>query len=144
MPLLPLHETPQEATTCVQIIEWNFLISNLIADKLGVSRSKYLSVESGQRDMSINEIKKVSEIYEIPIQKLISKIINKPEPVFNSDKFQSVLLYILEKTKLKNNVGKTVLFKLLYFSDFNFFQKYGAFLTGLTGLIRVQTRSYVQ
>ncbi len=40
-----------------------------------------------------------------------------------------VLHYIIHKCGNKNNVGKTVLFKLLYFSDFNFFELYEKPLT---------------
>ena len=48
---------------------------------------------------------------------------------FNKDKFKNVLHYIIYKCGLKHNVGKTVLFKLLYFSDFNFFELYEKSLT---------------
>lgn len=48
---------------------------------------------------------------------------------FNKDKFKNVLHYIIYKCGLRHNVGKTVLFKLLYFSDFNFFELYEKSLT---------------
>ena len=41
---------------------------------------------------------------------------------FNKEKFKNVLHYIVYKCGLKNNVGRTVLHKLLYFSDFNYYQ----------------------
>ena len=41
-----------------------------------------------------------------------------------------MLLYILEKCAGKPNVGETVLYKLLYFSDFNYYELYENHLTG--------------
>jgi len=41
-----------------------------------------------------------------------------------------VLLYILEKCGARPNVGETVLYKLLYFTDFNYYELYEEFLTG--------------
>jgi uncharacterized phage-associated protein len=42
------------------------------------------------------------------------------------------LLYILEKCAGKPNVGETVLYKLLYFSDFNYYEIYEEHLSGAT------------
>jgi uncharacterized phage-associated protein len=39
-------------------------------------------------------------------------------------------LYILERCAGKPNVGETVLYKLLYFSDFNYYELYEEHLTG--------------
>jgi uncharacterized phage-associated protein len=41
-----------------------------------------------------------------------------------------MLHYIISKVGCKPNVGKTVLFKLLYFSDFDYYEKYEEFLSG--------------
>lgn len=48
---------------------------------------------------------------------------------FNKEKFKNVLHYIIHKCGHKSNVGKTVLYKLMYFSDFNFFELYETSLT---------------
>ena len=45
-------------------------------------------------------------------------------------KIQNILLYLLERCAGKPNVGETVLYKLLYFSDFNYYEKYEEHLTG--------------
>lgn len=39
------------------------------------------------------------------------------------------MLYILERFAGKPNVGETVLYKLLYFSDLNYYELYGEHLT---------------
>jgi len=50
--------------------------------------------------------------------------------VFDRKKFESVLLYILGKCGSYPQVGKTVIYKLLYFSDFNYYELYEKHLTG--------------
>ena len=54
------------------------------------------------------------------------------EPTLQVNKFKNVLLYILERCAGKPNVGETVLYKLLYFSDFNYYELYEEHLTGAT------------
>ena len=51
-------------------------------------------------------------------------------PILQVNKFKNVLLYILERCAGKPNVGETVLYKLLYFSDFNYYELYEEHLTG--------------
>lgn len=48
---------------------------------------------------------------------------------FNKDKFKMVLQYIIYKCGFKNTVGRTVLHKLLYFSDFNYFEQFNQSIT---------------
>ena len=50
----------------------------------------------------------------------------------NKKKFKSLLHYIISKCGANPNVGKTVLYKLLYFSDFNYFEIYEKPLTNET------------
>ena len=52
------------------------------------------------------------------------------EPTEDVLKFKEVLLYILEKVGSKHNVGKTVLYKLLYFIDFDYYELYEEQLIG--------------
>jgi len=51
-------------------------------------------------------------------------------PVLQVEKFKNIVLYILERCAGKPNVGETVLYKLLYFSDFNYYELYEEHLTG--------------
>ncbi len=64
----------------------------------------------------------------------MGKITSLGAPTFNAEKFEQVLHYIIYKTGNSDNVGKTVLFKLLYFCDFNNLEKYKEYLTGETYL----------
>ena len=49
---------------------------------------------------------------------------------FNKEKFKQVLHYLIYKCGHLQNVGKTVLFKILYFSDFDHYELYEERLTG--------------
>ena len=51
-------------------------------------------------------------------------------PKFNREKFEAVVLYILRKCGGFANFGKTNLFKMLYFSDFDYYERYETHLTG--------------
>ncbi len=51
------------------------------------------------------------------------------ESGFQREKFKQVLHYLIFKCGSLENVGKTVLFKLLYFSDFDYYELYEEKLT---------------
>jgi len=111
-----------------------------LAIKLGVPRPSISQIESGQRDVSSIELAKIAKIFEISIDDLLSPDLEEKgykdmkretkAPKFNKDKFKQVLLYILDKCGAKANVGETVLYKLLYFSDFNYYELFEEHLTG--------------
>jgi len=59
---------------------------------------------------------------------------NPREESFDFDKFKHFLHYIIHKTNNVHNVGKTVLFKILYFTDFNYYEVFEEKLSGETYL----------
>lgn len=54
------------------------------------------------------------------------------EKTINLEKFKQVLHYVISKVGLLDNVGKTVLYKILYFSDFDFYEINEESITGET------------
>lgn len=50
--------------------------------------------------------------------------------LFNLDKFKQILHYIISKTESSPNVGKKVLYKLLYFNDYNYYELQEVKMTG--------------
>lgn len=124
-----------------------------IADKVGIARATYAGLEGGRRDPSLTEIRNIAEFYQISPSDLINGVDSRVEesvvpykfdetvvdvepreidPQTNPEKLREVLLYVLEKVGAKPNVGETVLYKLLYFIDFDYYEKYGKSITGLT------------
>ncbi len=51
-------------------------------------------------------------------------------PQNNIHKFKEVFIYIINKIGTKPNIGQTVLYKLLYFIDFNYYELYEEQLIG--------------
>ena len=69
--------------------------------------------------------------FETANESKATKIIERISvPTLQISKFKNVLLYIFERCAGKPNVGETVLYKLLYFSDFNYYELYEEHLTG--------------
>jgi uncharacterized phage-associated protein len=106
-------------------------------------------IELGNRSVGIFELQKLSQVLGFSLDDIISKDFSasqetiikedgKPKneeerissPTLQINKFKNVLLYILERCAGKPNVGETVLYKLLYFSDFNYYELYEEHLTG--------------
>ncbi len=114
-----------------------------VAQQTGIQRSAYALIELGKRHVATRELFALSALYSFSIPVILSQIygttvnpadsavIFEKRRMFNFQKFKSVLLYILQQCKDKPNIGKVVLNKLLYFSDFNYFYKYRDYLTGL-------------
>mgnify|MGYP001581608826 CR=1 FL=1 len=122
-----------------------------LAELLHISRPAISQIEKGERKISAEELKKLSEIFFIPLDNLLDmekepEIILKetkkrekikPQirinvPQKNIDKFKEVFLYILNTVGSKPNIGETVIYKLFYFIDFNFYEKYEEQLIGAT------------
>ena len=120
-----------------------------LARSINVSRSSLAQMELGNRSISILELQQLSMELGFSLDDFMSKNfearqeINEEKkqnaniieermavPILKIDKFKNVLLYILEKCAGKPNVGETVLYKLLYFSDFNYYELYEEHLTG--------------
>jgi len=124
-----------------------------LADTLGVSRPTITQIESGERKVSSDELVKLSEIFDCTLEYLLGlkgepEVIlqeqgktaersREPEmrinvPQKNLDKFREIFLYILNRVASKPNIGETVIYKLLYFIDFDFYEKYEEQLIGAT------------
>jgi transcriptional regulator with XRE-family HTH domain len=123
-----------------------------LAEKLGISRVAISQIENGDRKISAEEIAKISKVFHITtdilldLSKDIEVVLEKTEdkkpkektgirisvPQKNLDKFKEVLLYVLSKVGSKPNVGESVIYKLLYFIDFNYYEKYEDQLIGAT------------
>ncbi|MBI9069864.1 MAG: DUF4065 domain-containing protein [Salinivirgaceae bacterium] len=115
---------------------------------LEISRPSLTQIELGKRNLSVIELKKISDILSISIDRLLSpefviddislnltgieesQKLRISIPKLEVDKLKDILLYILEKCAGKPNFGETLLYKLLYFSDFNYYEIYEEHLSG--------------
>ncbi len=122
-----------------------------LAQKMKLPRPAISQIESGARKIAADELIKFSEIFHVTVDGLLNpgkepevrlheekaEKANKPQmrinvPQKNLQKFKEVLLYILNKVGAKENIGETVIYKLLYFIDFDFYEKYEEQLVGAT------------
>lgn len=114
-----------------------------LATALEIPRSSVSQIENGGRELSFVELQKLLSIFEISYEEFINFNNQNKEPKFKKvksinsriklepEKFKQLLLYILEKCGSNPNVGETVLYKLLYFCDFDYFETYEKALTGM-------------
>lgn len=123
-----------------------------LAKQIGVSRPTYIQVEKGERELTVSEARKLATLFDMDlIDFLDGKLISEPKVVLRKQKksrrrqdlkikvpadkvqkFKEVLLYILGKVGAQPNIGETTLYKLLYFIDFDYFERYGEKLIGAT------------
>lgn len=104
-----------------------------LAKRLDISRPTLAKVESNERKLTKTEEGKIQEIFGIVRDHASPKSDMRVSiPQKKLEKFKQVFLYVLEKTAGKPNVGMTVLYKLLYFIDFDYYEKYEDQLMGLT------------
>ncbi len=121
-----------------------------LAKYLEIPRSSFAQIELGNRNVSVIELIRLSEVLGFSLDKFLSREFKSEKtsnltkdttnllkrdlrvslPLLVVDKFKNILLYILERCSGKPNVGETVLYKLLYFADFNFYEIYEEHLTG--------------
>ena len=122
-----------------------------LAQKMGLNRETLSNIENNHRQIKAEELSRFADVLEVSADQLLGRIpldeINLDKiypsekateamrisvPAKNIRKFREVLLYILNKVGAKSNVGETVLYKLLYFIDFDFYEKYEEQLIGAT------------
>jgi transcriptional regulator with XRE-family HTH domain len=122
-----------------------------LSRKMKLPRPAISQIESGARKIATDELLRFSQIFHVPVD-LILNPKKEPEvhlyegkedkaprpqmrisvPQKNLQKFKEVLLYIFSKVGSKPNIGETVIYKLLYFIDFDFYEKYEEQLVGAT------------
>ncbi|MBU0502103.1 MAG: helix-turn-helix domain-containing protein, partial [Candidatus Margulisbacteria bacterium] len=121
-----------------------------VAKALNISRSAVSQIENAERSVSSLELTAFSRLFEVstdyilgleqePQVILATKLQSEAKqsmrisiPQIKLDKFKQVLLYLLEHCAGKPNIGQTVLNKLLYFIDFNYYETYEEQLIGAT------------
>lgn len=112
-----------------------------LAKKLNFSRVTVTQLELGQRGLDAIELVKIAKTFNINP----SYLLQEEEPVatkeksgfankkikFNKDKLRNTILYLLEKCGGKPNIGETVIYKLLYFIDFDSYEIFEKPVTGM-------------
>ncbi|UCG42957.1 MAG: helix-turn-helix domain-containing protein, partial [candidate division WOR-3 bacterium] len=122
-----------------------------LSKRLGTTRPAVSQIENGQRNVTADEVARLAETFGVscdvllglrtePVVILARDAGRKPAesgmrisvPQKNLRKFKEVLLYVLSRVGGKPHVGETVIYKLLYFIDFDYYEKYEEQLIGAT------------
>ena len=120
-----------------------------VAKSLSISRPTYLKLEKGIIKPTAEQKALLARIFgvsEETLEKVVSESIEQNQmpssisddlrmrdmPIENVEKFKEVLLYILGKVGSRPNIGQTALYKLLYFIDFDYFEKFEEQFIGAT------------
>lgn len=122
-----------------------------LADLLNLKRPTISQIENSKRKLCAEDLFKLAEIFNTSTDYILglrsAPEVNLPKgkaakasesgirisvPRKNLIKFKEVLLYVLNKVGAKPNIGETAIYKLLYFIDFNFYEKYEEQFIGAT------------
>lgn len=122
-----------------------------LAKIINVSRPVFADIEKGVKDLTISQAKKMAELFDLSLNDFINNKVSKDIKLSirkevkskqskkgdmrisvqkNIKKFKEVFLYVLGQVGAKPNVGEGVLCKLMYFIDFDFYEKYEKQLMG--------------
>jgi len=134
-----------------QLRERSGISQEKLAAMLELPRPAISQIERGERTITADELMKISKIFNVSMETILDLnkepevVISEPRqqsktkaitqirinvPQKNLSKFREVLLYILDKVGSKQNIGETVIYKLLYFIDFDYYEKYEEQLIG--------------
>lgn len=111
------------------------LSQQTVADAIGVSRASYSQIETGQRKIAVEELHRVAVFFEQDLNTFFVSEKKPPQP--DNDPhyvMKQVILYLSNRLADKPNYGETLLNKLLYFVDFDYFEWTGELVTGETYL----------
>jgi transcriptional regulator with XRE-family HTH domain len=126
-----------------------------LAGRVGISRVSLTQLEKGERKVTAEELSRFCDVLGVGPDILMGRaaepevVIEKPAkvkesrghygtalrinvPQKNVDKFREVLLYILNRIGSRPNIGESVIYKVLYFIDFDFYERYEEQLIGAT------------
>ncbi|MCK5474951.1 MAG: DUF4065 domain-containing protein [Candidatus Pacebacteria bacterium] len=124
----------------------NNISQEFLAKKISVSRPTYAQVENGDRKMLVEEAQKLALFFglslddflsgkeniepKIKLEKSVKKARKQKQetrisvPQEKVEKFKETLLYILERIGARPNIGEAVVCKLIYFIDFDYYEKF--------------------
>lgn len=113
-----------------------------VAKSLGISRPTYMKLENGETKPTEEQKSLLARVFDVSKNTVDKNIEQKNAdttdvyirelPKENTDRFKEVLLYILGKIGSRPNIGQTTIYKILYFIDLDYYEKYEEQLIGAT------------
>lgn len=112
----------------------------VLGKHLGLTRQAIGQIEKGDRKIDSLELANLADFFSLTTDELLrsdfgeKKKFKRPQNTdiqFNPTKLENLLLYVLEQCGGKPNIGETVLYKILYFIDFDSYETLGNPVTGM-------------
>jgi transcriptional regulator with XRE-family HTH domain len=104
---------------------------SFVANKLGISRPSYTSIEGGGRELTLDEADKLKDLYGISIEEFATAVLPKYE------KYKEMIVAFLKSSLSRDGkVPKTKLAKLLYLADFAWYYQNSNSMSGMQYLHR--------
>ena len=97
-----------------------------LAKKIGISRSSYINFENGEKDLTLEQLEKVSNILGKSMSEDLLE--NKKE---KKERYAQMLMFVLRNLKGDGKIPKTKLAKILYLIDFAWFYKTHESMSGM-------------
>lgn len=131
-----------------QLISKHGISQEKLAEILGVSRPTVKKIIAGSREIRMSEARVLAETLSVSVAEVfgeetspeivLEKKAVKEEkgairisvPAENVEKFKNALLYITQEIGAQPNIGQTVIYKILYFCDFDYYEKFEEQLIG--------------
>jgi transcriptional regulator with XRE-family HTH domain len=111
------NSTQQLAERTTKLREQSGLTQEQVANRLGISRQRYILVEQGKRDLTTSELKILGDLFGVLPEDFFREPVDIPK--FRQMYF-ACLKYAADK---RGGVPKTKLAKLLYLADFTSFYR---------------------
>lgn len=93
-----------------------------VADKLGVSRPTYISVESGKKQLTVTELRQLASIVGSSLEEFLFDTMQISTSDFGIEKYKQIILNCLQYgSGSDGKITKTKLAKLAYLVDFKWF-----------------------
>ena len=116
----------------VKLRKANKLSQEDLAKKMGISRPTLALIEKGERDITLGELRKLSEAFDLPIEIILDDEISAESKVksqgFSKQSFKRFHNLVLQCIKYgadsDGKITKTKLAKLVYLSDFASYYKF--------------------
>lgn len=135
-----------------ELREQTGLSQEQLAGRIGVLRATLSQMENGDRKVTADDLLRLARVFNVSTDELLdarkplrvtlaacgpsAPVAERSErihvPQEHVKKFKEVLLYILNRVGSKPHVGETVIYKLLYFIDFDYYERYEEQLMGAT------------
>lgn len=131
-----------------QLISNHGISQEKLAEILDVSRPTVKKIIAGSREIRMSEARALAEALSVSVAEVfgeetspeivLEKKAAKEEkgavrisvPAENVEKFKNALLYITQEIGALPNIGQTVIYKILYFCDFDYYEKFEEQLIG--------------